>query len=902
MFNNKIIFVISSIIISAIIVFELSRPCATSTSPSHNIALSQSLEMGAKTEAPDERREFEISKRGGNINVAKVEAARKKMRKLISQAKPSTNLRDGGVQAWVDLGPKDIGGRIRAIAVKPNDANTIFIGAAAGGIWRSTDGGTNWTLRNNSFQAYPVTSIVYDPFNINIMYASTGEYRGGGPEFPGVGVLKSTNGGSSWSLTTPPNGPNFLWLSKIVMNPLLQNSFFVCGTTGGPTANSEQNGSAALYRSDNGGQSWRTVWTSNTSAFIADMEIHPTDTSEIIIGTDNNVRKSNNSGVSFSSQMGNSPKITTVNDWFGRRCEVEYCENDPDNIYVSRHQILDANGNGMWEDVGTELWRSTNGGVNWSLLSSTTGTDEDVNPLTSQGNYSHVLWADPSNCSRAILGGINLWKWQNNILTRITDWVDDIDGNVLGTNNSVHADFHVVVEDPSYNGSTNRKVWLGNDGGIYGTNDIWSASLNSGWFAKNTELNITQLYGADISLDGNVVVGGAQDNGYFFDTNNNNNLQTYSVYSTGDGGYCAVNKINPTTFYTTTQRGSVYRTNNGGSTFCNVLRLNGGSQFNCCNSCGNFANNSGNSDGPLFIAPFKIDPNNQSHLYAGANQLWRGTNTGNGWASIKPAIADVPEELNPAISCIDILHIGPSNFISNTIWVGHANGAVFKTTNAGSAWERVDENGIGLRDAYITDIAIHPFDDDKVAVTVGGFDDQHIYLTEDAGDTWAEISLGFDVHVETVTWHPFILDWLYVGTDVGMFASQNNGMDWSVDPVYAESEGPVSTQIAELFWQGDGSAAFPYYLCAATHGRGIWRSFAPVGRELYVDKDCTFCGLGSELIPYKTFREALDKAGPGSRIVFLTSGIYEEGAGAMLVNEDIEIVKADGVSGSVVIK
>jgi hypothetical protein len=842
----------------------------------------------AKFENPDERRLFEIMKRGGEIDPVKVEKGRKIFRDLMAKEMEKPAMRDGGIAAWQDLGPKNIGGRIRAIAIHPINVNTILVGAAAGGIWKSTDGGVNWTLKNPTVQAYPVTSIVYDPFDSSILYAATGEYRGGGPEFPGVGVLKSVDGGESWSVLNTPQGANFMWLSKIEMNPLLENSFFVAGTTADINGTGDNGSQGVLYRSNDGGNSWITVWIG--TSHIYDLEINPNDTSEIVIGTNSDARISSNSGVVFNNEIGNAPNITVPNGWLSRRCEVEYCLLDPTNIYVSHFVVDDVDNDGFLDSYGTRLWRTTNGGGNWSLLSSTTGTGSTTNPLTRQGNYSHSLWSDPSDCTRALLGGIDLWKWQSNNLTRITDWIDDISGNsATGTNNSVHADFHVIIEEPGYDGTTNKKVWLGNDGGVYGTNDIWAASLNSGWFARNTELNITQLYGADISLSGDTIIGGAQDNSYFIDVNSSNGLQTWSPYSTGDGGFCAVNKTNTSIIYSTTQNGSVYRSTDGGATFCNIARLNGGAQFGCC-PCGNFFNNGGVTDNPSFISPFQIDPINQSQVYFGANQLWRGANNGNNWTPIKASVGS-------RISSMDF-----ARDASGVAWVGYVNGRVDRRTSLVSAWDRVDTNDGGINVGTVTDIAISPLDANRVMLTAGGYNQNNIYLTEDGGITWELRNLGFDMHIETVTWHPTIPNWVYVGTDVGMFASQDNGLSWSVAPIFGNNEGPVYTQVAELFWQGDGSATYPYYLCAATHGRGLWRSFAPVVRELYVDKNCSFCGLGTEAFPYKTFREAFDKAGPGSRIVFKTAGIYEEGAPTMLVNEDIEIVKADGVIGSVIIK
>ncbi len=117
------------------------------------------------------------------------------------------------------IGPAGMSGRVTAIEVDLSDTDNIYIGAAAGGIWRSLDGGVNWTLRVDEHLAYPVTDIVHDPGSPNRMYATTGELRGGGPEFPGIGVLRSNDNGNSWFALPIHPSDNFMWLSKVRVNP-----------------------------------------------------------------------------------------------------------------------------------------------------------------------------------------------------------------------------------------------------------------------------------------------------------------------------------------------------------------------------------------------------------------------------------------------------------------------------------------------------------------------------------------------------------------------------------------------------------------------------------------------------------------------------------------------------------
>jgi len=728
-------------------------------------------------------------------------------------------------------------------------------------------------------QAYPVTSIAIDPTNTNILYASTGEYVGGSRQ-PGIGVLKSVNGGNSWYVTNGPMGTNFLWLGKIIINPLDSDILYVVGSARDAD---QSNGRGTVFRSDDQGENWSVLWTENIaplSTHIFDIEINPTDTSELIIGTFLQVLISDDSGVSWTSLMGSAPLITTGMNLRGNRCEVAYCSSAPANIYVQRY-IIDTS---QAPDLPiTELWRSTNGGSNWTLLTSTSGTDPAINILKDQGSYDNTLWVDPSNCSRAIMGGVNLWKWSSSTLTRISEWSDDIDGNAIGGNNSAHADQHIIIPDPDYDGSGNTRVYFGNDGGIYKAENAWTVSLNSGWAALNSELNITQMYGVDVSRTGDTLIGGAQDNSYFVDRTANSGDLGWGVYSTGDGGHCAIKKSNPEIMYGSTQRGNVFKSADGGDTFCRVLSLNGGSTL----QCGNFFTV---QDTPVFIAPIEMDPNNDQTLYVGGRSLWRTQNEGTSWSSL----------FTNTTASISTIEIAKGN--ANLIWIGLTNGNIWRTVNGGVSWSQISWANQPAGNA-VSDIAINPNNTSEVFVTLSrGFQDSCIWYTSNAGSFWELRDLGIQLGVHSIVWHPLYTNWVYCGTAYGLFASEDDGQNWSITPFFSQGEGPVYAPVLELVWQGEGTTAHPYYLVSGTYGRGVWRTRAPIFSKYYVDKNCSPCGLGTFSKPFATFKEAIAAAGSGTEIVFLSGGTYNEIPADIFKKDRIKITLSPDAASSAVIE
>ena len=750
--------------------------------------------------------------------------------------------RDAGIWNWTWLGPGNIGGRIRAIAINPSNTNIILVGAVSGGIWRSTNAGSIWFPMNDFLASLAVTSIVFDPTNSNIVYAATGEGFYNHDALPGAGIFKSTNGGLTWTQLSSTNNTNFRWVNRLAHHPDSTNILYAA--TRSPHR---------VWKSLDGGNTWTQKLTSDTEVF--DVRVHPNQPQYVIAGCRNDVYLSSNRGSTWTNQTtGASNKLPSD----PKRCEVTFCASNNSRIYVA-----------MERNEG-EVWRSDDNGATWSLRSST-------GYMSTQGWYDNAIWVSPSNSNYVIVGGIDLYRSTDGAatFTKISRWQNYHNG---GSANSAHADQHIIISPPDFHQTNNPIVYVGNDGGIQKMNDFWTVSETSGWTNLcGTTLGITQFFGGAAAPDGSVIVGGTQDNDKLRYRPSGSWSGTGAWYQaeTGDGGFAAVNYNNTIIIYGEYIRLAIRKSTNGGGSY---------------SSATSGLDDAGTSRA-LFIAPFSMDPNDPTRLIAGGKSIWRTTNSAGSWTSIRDSISSN----FPKCSAIDI-----ADGNSARIWVGYEDGHVAYTTNGTATnptWTRVDNNGSpALPNRYVTDIAINHLNHNEVFVTFGGYQLNSVWFTSNSGASWEQrTGTAPDnlpaLQVNTVRFHYATGNWVYIGTDLGVFASENKGISWSLEPRYTlvGHEGPVNTEVSELFWQGDN-------LIAATHGRGMYRATPRV--NLYVDWSAPSGGNGSFSQPYQTVTQGVNNAGPGTNI-WIKAGNYNE-TGQVLFNKR-GMVRVTNNTGTVVI-
>lgn len=703
---------------------------------------------------------------------------------------PRERLSPDALGVWSFLGPGNIGGRTRAWIIHPANPDTMYAAGVAGGVWKTTNGGASWTPISDLIANLGVCALAMAPDNPNIIYAGTGESFAGAIGLTGNGVFKTTDGGATWThLAFTAKNSNFTLVNKIVVSP--NNSQTVYAAT-----------NSGVWRSLDGGTSWSRVHNQTSCVDLVARSDQATD--HLFTAC-----RPNNQGTIYrNTDAGSAGVWDQVHTETGMgRVALAIAPSNQNIVYALAVSLVPGPNNRYANGLHA-VFRSTNGGEAGSWEARVRNTDATLfntlllsnlsvavcnNIFVNQGNYDSVIAVDPADPNRVWAGGVALFR------------SDDGGANWgLAACGETHVDYHAVVFHPQYNGSTNKTMFVGNDGGVFKTTDARAAVRTTvcgpqncagqvTFSTLNNSYGVTQFYNGAPYPDGKTYLGGAQDNGVSRGTDaaGPNN---WTQIQGGDGGYVAVDPNNTNILYVGIQNGTFLKSVNGGANFSPSSTGISESRF-------------------LFIAPFVMDPTNSQRLYTGGSKLWR---TSNGAANWTQASAELT---NNTISSIAISPLNANNAL-----VGTASGFIHRTnaattTDASTVWPSVRPRG-GL----VSWVAFDSKNDNIAYATYSTFNtqptDRHVYKSVDGGATWAAIDGSGAGALPDVPTHCIVVDpnnsnRLYVGTDVGVFSSVDGGVSWAV-----ENTGFANVITETLAVNTGGSTK---YLFAFTHGRGAWR-------------------------------------------------------------------------------
>jgi uncharacterized protein (TIGR03437 family) len=666
-------------------------------------------------------------------------------------------LSSDSAQHWTLVGPQPTfdgySGRVTSIVVDPKNSNTIFLGGAEGGVWKSTDGGVVWKPLTDSQPALGIGSLAIDPSNSDVIYAGTGEQNFNYDAYSGVGVLKTTDGGSTWTV-----------LGSDVFD---QQGIGALAIQPGHPEVILAAADAGVYWSGDGGASWQYVLSGPATDVVFDPT---TGSAYAAVGGPfeipyAGVYKSVDGGVTWKASNGSAAKALPSSSKIGRIALA---------ISPSSHNTIFAGVSDPNNASPLGLYKSTDGAGSWTRTGSSAYCG-------GQCWYNNVLAVNPANSKMMIGGGVSL--------------MFSADGGATWSfaGRDLHVDQHAVAF--THDGS---RVFVGNDGGVWASS---AKNTSFEWLNLNSTLALTQFY-AGLSIhpsDPAISFGGTQDNQSLAFSGS---LKWRSV-TCGDGAATAIDPIHPANVYITCaglQPGGhffvIQKSATGGGAGTYVEADNGLSA----------------AEGVPFVPYITIDPTDPQNLYFTGNQhIYQTTNGGGSWKAISPDVTS--GFLWPCA-----IAVAPSD--SNTVYSGSCDGVVKVTHKAlsgsASAWRDISA---GLPGNAVTHISVDPGSPMKAYATMSGFQAGHVFLTQDGGNNWTDISGNLpDLPANDLVIDPDLAGTLYLATDMGVFWTNDTGKVWS--PFGA---GLPNAAVLSLAFQEASRT-----LRAATHGRSVWDLLVPV--------------------------------------------------------------------------
>ena len=655
-----------------------------------------------------------------------------------------------------NIGPALTSGRVSDFAFHPGKTQSFYVSMASGGLWKTENNGITWTALFENEGSFAIGVVEIDPENPNIIWVGSGENNAQRSVGFGDGVYKSVDGGKSWKNMGLKDSGH---ISMIRFHPGDSNTIYVAAQ--GPLWNS--GGDRGLYRSTDGGDSWKRILDIDENTGINEFVIDPADPEVIVAssyqrrrhvwtlingGPGSGIHKTTNGGISWQKVAGELPSGDLG------RIGLAAAPSAPNMIYA----IIEA------DEEGKGIYRSTDFGESWEKRS---------DHLTSSPQYYNELYVDPQNPERV---------YSVDTFTHVSE-----DGgkswNKISFRNR-HVDDHALWIDPS----NTTHLYIGGDGGVYESWDrgqLWRHVRN---------LPVTQFYRSTPDNDSPFynVCAGTQDN--FTLCGPSRNTMTdgitnadWSVAQFGDGFKAQIDPTDANIIYAQAQYGSLGRFDRITGERLQITPMPGSEE---------------NNYNWNWNAPLIISPHDNHRLYYGAERLFRSDNRGESWVAVSGDLSrgidrnklDVMGRVwsvdaiakNVSTSTYGaLIAVDESPLLEGLIYAGTDDGLIHVTSDGGGSWSTLDSFR-DVPDMSLVEDIISSFHDVDVAYAIidnhkRGDYKPYVLKTENRGKSWALISNDLP---ERGTAHTIIEDHLdpnllFVGTEFGLFFSNDGGTSWN---------------------------------------------------------------------------------------------------------------------------
>ena len=686
------------------------------------------------------------------------------------------------------IGPANMGGRVDDIAVVESDPRIMYVGSAAGGVFKTINAGVTWTPMTDKLPVSTIGDIAIAPSDPSIVYVGMGEANNRQSSSWGNGVYKSMDAGKTWVHLGLEETHH---VGRIVVNPTNPDIVYVAagGHLWGP------NPERGVFKSIDGGKNWQKVLYLNEDTGAIDIAIDLQSPNTLYAamyqrrrtpfgfnggGPHSGLYKTVDGGANWKKLTGGLPQTGEAG-----RIGIDIYRKDPNIVYVAYEHAMGG------------VFRSNDKGETWTRMS-------DTNP---RPMYFSQIRVDPTNDQRIWMAGVTLYYSEDGGKTFVPNM-----------SQTIHADFHAIWIDPA----NSDHMVTGCDGGV---NFTWDRART--WDYVNN-LTISQFY--EVAFDTKKpynVCGGLQDNGSWcgpsatLHTEGITNEDWFSVFG-ADGFYAQFDKDDPDIVYAEGQDGNLNRRNLKTGEVRSIRPLP-----------------KVNTEQLRFQwnSPLVASKHTSNTLYYGGNYLFKSTDRGDSWTRLGPDLSTgvdrnkipimgrmpdkemrSPSDGVGAFATITV--VGESPLTPAVLWAGTDDGNLQVSRNGGEVWKNVAANVPGLpKGTYVSRIVPSTTGPGVAYAAFDGHraDDYstYLYMTSDYGETWTKISSGIPASTGTVhafREHPRNPNLLFAGTEFGLYVSIDKGANWTK----MESNLPTVPvfDIAINPREND--------LILATHGRGIW--------------------------------------------------------------------------------
>lgn len=691
--------------------------------------------------------------------------------------------------SWREIGPAAGGGRIASVAGTDQNANLYYVGTAGGGVWRSSNGGATWDPVFDKEPVAAIGAVTIDPSDDRIVWVGTGETNPRNDVSYGNGVYKSTDGGETWQNVGLPNTRQ---ISRILVDPHDSNHVIV-GAQGDLFSDSNDRG---VYVTWDGGKSWSHTLFVGPQSGASDLAMDVQNPNVIYAGiwqfqrrpwtftsggASDGLYRSSDGGRTWMRLTGHGLPTDVTG-----RIGLAVAPSDGNRVYA------------LIESKQGLLWRSDDGGANWTMVSNDTLVDQ--RPFY----FTHIA-VDPKNANKVYAVSM--------MLAVSTDGGKKFHPIA----EAVHVDYHAIWISPS----DPSRIIVGEDGGYALTVDggaNWSSSLN---------MPIAEIYRIGLS-DQNpyTVCAGLQDNNAWCGPSNSLDSsgimnKHWIVTAGGDGEWAVVDPTDPNWIWSDSENGAlqIYNRVTQDGWFAQPYIQTSLEGFNLSLSRYRF-----NWESPIAFAPW-----NGHIAWYGGNVIFQTTNRGRSWTVISPDLTrndkahqqpsggPITHDVSGAEYSDTILDIEGSTLHRGEIWVGTDDGYVQMTTNGGRSWRNVTPPGAPEYGRFATvapstlrDGTVFAIEDDHYM----GDNAPHAWVTHDFGRHWTSIVSGIAATEWARAIRPDIRNpnIVYLGTELGLYISFDGGASWHS---FLNDMPHVSVHDIRMQTRFDD-------LLLATHGRSVY--------------------------------------------------------------------------------